>query len=301
MSIVKRRQILQGLGGAIAALTVSPIIARSPWGMRAIAQASPRKLALLIGINQYSPPIAPLRGCVNDVELQARLLRDRYGFLPEDIVMLTDEEATRQGIVEAIEHHLVQQAQPGDVVVVHFSGHAAAVADPTCALADCSMGVLIPTDGRFQPQLLRGNRMPSEVENGITRTDLETLLSPLATEKLTVVLDTDGAGGFAGAKGFAKGVLLAGSTADQLAAEMDIEGFPAGAFTYELTQHLWQQSGDASVAEVMDRVAEATRLQSETSRLLQTPLWIAQPESDVGQQPIYFVAPTGTGDENLVS
>ena len=294
MSFIKRRQIVQGLGGAIAVLTLSRIT-RSPWNIQAIAQAPPRKLALLIGINQYTAPLAPLRGCVNDVEIQARLLCDRYGFLPQDILILTDENATREGIVTAINEHLVQQAQPGDVVVLHFSGHATVMPYPACDSAeDCSMGVLMPTNSSLQTRQSQGNTTNSEIDNGITRADLEALLSPLATEKLTVVLDTDSAVSFARSDSFVKGVLLAGAMANQSAAEINFEGMTVGAFTYSLTQYLWQQSGDISIAEVMDRVAEATRLQSESSRLLQTPTWIAQPEGNLGQQPVYFVVPTAS-------
>ncbi|WP_223210404.1 caspase family protein, partial [Microcystis aeruginosa] len=45
-------------------------------------------------------------------------------------MLLTDKEATRENILQAFEEHLIQWAQPGDVVVFHFSGHGSQVFDP---------------------------------------------------------------------------------------------------------------------------------------------------------------------------
>lgn len=73
-----------------------------PWRDRyyqALAQPSPRKLALLVGINQY--PQQPLIGCLTDVELQRELLIHRFGFTKGDILTLTDQQATRQQIEQA--------------------------------------------------------------------------------------------------------------------------------------------------------------------------------------------------------
>lgn len=39
---------------------------------KVLAQSTPRKLALVVGINQYQSQ--PLDGCINDVELQRHLL-----------------------------------------------------------------------------------------------------------------------------------------------------------------------------------------------------------------------------------
>jgi uncharacterized caspase-like protein len=96
----------------------------------AIAATVSRKLALLVGVNQYQTVRnAPeyfwgnLAGCVTDVELQRDLLINRYGFQPADIVTLTDGQATRANIETAFLEHLVKQAQAGDVVIFHFSGY----------------------------------------------------------------------------------------------------------------------------------------------------------------------------------
>ncbi|NJL53637.1 MAG: hypothetical protein HC930_18390 [Hydrococcus sp. SU_1_0] len=60
-----------------------------------LAQTTSRKLALLVGINEYSQK-GHLHGCINDVELQKELLIHRFGFKAQDICILSDREAYNQ-------------------------------------------------------------------------------------------------------------------------------------------------------------------------------------------------------------
>ncbi len=87
---------------------------------------SPRqnRRALIIGIDRY-PNLArehQLEGCVSDAREVAALLRDRYGFSESQTTLLLDEQATRAGILAAMED-LKRQVRENDAVVVHFSGH----------------------------------------------------------------------------------------------------------------------------------------------------------------------------------
>ena len=97
---MKRRHFLQFAGSALTAIGVSQldIIQQGDKYTKALAQNTGRKLALLVGINQYSGDLTPLGGCVNDVMLQKQLLIHRFGFNPQDIITLTDSQATRKGI-----------------------------------------------------------------------------------------------------------------------------------------------------------------------------------------------------------
>ena len=97
--------------------------------------AAPRKLALLIGINQYkySDPkhgFHNLHGCINDIQRMRTLLIGKFGFKPEEVKMLQDSQATHQGIISAIQTFLINQVKPGDIVVIHFSGHGSQASDP---------------------------------------------------------------------------------------------------------------------------------------------------------------------------
>jgi|GEM_PF-3483201 hypothetical protein len=79
--------------------------------------------ALLVGVNRYAnPDIAPLQGCVPDVQAFAAYLREQLGVPPAQIRLLCDEEATYAQVIAGFETFLMQ-APPGDQAVVYFSCH----------------------------------------------------------------------------------------------------------------------------------------------------------------------------------
>jgi hypothetical protein len=85
--------------------------------------------AFLVGLNRYPDPRNNLKGCVNDVLLMAKTLREQYGFSgSSDIQLLTDERATIAGIRKGLEW-LVRESFAGDSIVFHYSGHGAQVRD----------------------------------------------------------------------------------------------------------------------------------------------------------------------------
>lgn len=85
------------------------------------------KKALLIGIN-YIGSSNQLRGCINDVQNMQRYLIQGAGYNPGDIVMLTDDsrefvkQPTRDNMIRAMQW-LVSNANPGDRLFFHYSGH----------------------------------------------------------------------------------------------------------------------------------------------------------------------------------
>ncbi|GAA4409006.1 hypothetical protein GCM10023187_31630 [Nibrella viscosa] len=81
-----------------------------------------RLFALLIGINQYRR-VRPLRGPVADTHAVADYLRHLPDF-DTDICLLTDEQATKEAVVQAFQNHLTQAGE-SDTVLVYFSGHGA--------------------------------------------------------------------------------------------------------------------------------------------------------------------------------
>lgn len=94
MNHFSRRHFLQFASAALATLGIHPLIFQRQarrYG-QALAESTPRKLALLVGINSYADQ--PLQGCVNDTELQRQLLIHRFGFNPQYIYVLTDGDAT---------------------------------------------------------------------------------------------------------------------------------------------------------------------------------------------------------------
>lgn len=337
---VSRRRFLQAASAALAALGWSQGEQRH-WGDRygqVLAQTTPRKLALLVGINAYPQDglFTPLNGCVNDVELQYQLLVHRFGFHPSDVVKLTDHQATRDGILTAFEEHLLKQAQPEDVVVFHYSGHGSRVADPDRDFPDGLNSTLVPIDS----SLPEGFPQQGGPVDDITGHTLFLLGSAMPTENFTMVLDCCHSGGAkrgnllirsrAGGSGLtmsdkerayqeqwrsrlemtaeefieqrragiAKGAAIAATRRHQYAADAPFEDFYAGAFTFVLTQYLWQQTGDLRLNSTMGNVARTTTQLSFSS---QEPQLETQPHRRFEHRPIYFTAPIAAPAEAVIT
>lgn len=84
------------------------------------------KKAVLIGCN-YPGTKAELKGCINDVQRMYKCLVERYGFSEDDIAVLidTDDSYTQPTghNIRAALSDLVNSAEPGDFLFVHYSGH----------------------------------------------------------------------------------------------------------------------------------------------------------------------------------
>lgn len=108
--------------------------------------AQPTKRALIIGISDY-PNEGRWRKLHTDLDVQ--MVRDaltRQGFPPKLIAELRNEKATKQGIINAIEHQLIAPTKPGDIVYFHFSGHGQQVADYSRDEIDTYDEALVPYD-----------------------------------------------------------------------------------------------------------------------------------------------------------
>ena len=194
---INRRHFLQFTGAAFASIGLSQLdfFAQADRTAQALTKSTGRKLALLIGINNYDDPnIRDLAGCVTDVEMQYQLLRYRYGFVEEDIVKLvTDGKEsllpTRKNILQQFEEHLIKQAKPGDIVVFHYSGHGGLLIDPEPIDSDPKTE-LAKTNGTIIPSDCRMN-----TRNDIMGRTLFMLSKQLETDNFTMVLDSCHSGG----------------------------------------------------------------------------------------------------------
>jgi hypothetical protein len=83
---------------------------------------------LIVGINKY-PTINQLSGAVADAQAMHRFLTEKYRDLSPEIILLTDEQATRINIINAFRTHLAK-AGAGDTVFFHFSGHGSREQSP---------------------------------------------------------------------------------------------------------------------------------------------------------------------------
>ena len=86
-----------------------------------------RERALVIGISNYPPPIPRLPAVANDVREMANLLGSDMGQFPaQNVLRLTDAEATSEKVIVAIETTFAK-VQPNDSVFAYMAGHGAVV------------------------------------------------------------------------------------------------------------------------------------------------------------------------------
>lgn len=106
-----------------------------------------RKLALIIAIGKYPRASGYQKlSSANDVPL-IRAALERQGFDSTGIRTLVDSQATRAGILQALDA-LVADARPGDVVVVHYSGHGHQMTDDNGDELDGLDELWVPFDAR---------------------------------------------------------------------------------------------------------------------------------------------------------
>ena len=246
------------------------------------------KYALLIGIDEYKS-VTDLKGTVNDIKLMRDVLRGKFEVPAQNIKMLANEQATRRNIIEAIQTHLIDQAQAGDVVILHYSGHGSQMLDQADGdEIDGYDETIVPHDAR------------SEGVFDISDDELNGLLNQLTqrTKNVTVILDSCHSGaaaragnavrrieadqrpppdqapyainsrsgeGEAGVRlNGADYVLISGALSSELANETQFNGRRHGAMTWYLAQALLSADDQATYRSVMDSVKTAVNNQFPT-------------------------------------
>jgi len=107
------------------------------------------KLALLVGIDRYKA-VPGLSGCVADVRNMEGLLKGTFEFPEDSIHVLTNEQATHAGIVQAFKDHLIGRAAENAVVVFHYSGHGSQMKDPSDKAPSTQISTIVPHDSRTE-------------------------------------------------------------------------------------------------------------------------------------------------------
>ncbi len=74
-----------------------------------------------IGINEYAH-FPRLHNAVKDVQDVLALLQSQYDLDDEAIILLFDQEATRQKIIQGF-RRLVHEVKPADKLIIYYSGH----------------------------------------------------------------------------------------------------------------------------------------------------------------------------------
>jgi hypothetical protein len=248
-----------------------------------------------VGINHYPPQYPSLKGCVNDALMMAQILMGNFGFVAgDDMRMLTDERATKQAILDRLDW-LVTDAQPGDILVFHYSGHGAQVpARDESGAVDHVDECLCPYDFTWDNPLLDQdmqkviNRIPDDANltnildcchsgrqaralgAGVPSTPRRLLPPPdirfravqdiqidlgWTNQSVTMTEFRDLEVRRVGATMAEKGILVAGCKAEQLSNDAWIDNDYHGALTYALYQAL-QDKGPTKI--YSDWVSTAT-------------------------------------------
>ena len=106
--------------------------------------------ALIIGINKYPylPPQFQLNYAVADARALGSLLQGQFGFEKNNVMVLEDERATKQRIMNALSSFAdPDRVKERDCLLVFFSGHGQTVPLPKAG-GGGDMGFLVPYDAQ---------------------------------------------------------------------------------------------------------------------------------------------------------
>ena len=117
---------------------------------RPVPRGDRRKRAVLVGVS-YRGTRSELKGCANDSRFMRHLLRSRWGFAEEEVLLLNEDQRnpfqipTRDNLFRAIEW-LTTGLTGHDSLVFLFSGHGSQVPDRTGEEWDGLCETVLPLD-----------------------------------------------------------------------------------------------------------------------------------------------------------
>jgi len=154
----------------------------------ALSAGAQRKIGLIIAIGNY-PEGGKWRNLssLNDIAYIRNALIQN-GFAPNNIDTLIDKRATKKGMEDALDD-LARRAEPGDIVVFHFSGHGQQIFDDNGDELDGYDEALIPYDAGayYDPVNYRGEKHFRDDELGKKLNAIRAKIGAKGT--LVVILD----------------------------------------------------------------------------------------------------------------
>lgn len=113
-----------------SSMDISPVTPRDLQEIRMVKSYVPQqnstgrgeKYALLIGVSKFKQKINPIETAVKDIESVKETLIKSGGFKNSNIVLIKDEQATKNNILAAL-RELKAKASPNDSVVFYISTH----------------------------------------------------------------------------------------------------------------------------------------------------------------------------------
>ena len=205
----------------------------------------PMRKALLFGINDYPGSGSDLRGCVNDVYDFKAKLEDEFSEF--DIEIYTDEQVTVANFKRIVQKW-IDLLEPGDILVVHYSGHGTYVIDKDGDEGDGYDEALYLHDGPLVDDDI-GNMLEGIPEGATVVMMLDCCYSGTITRKVTKdgirFLPIDGqpepgkkVKSRVAVRDTMKWITFSGSSSEQTSADAYINGRYNGAFTYFFLKYL---------------------------------------------------------------
>ncbi len=149
--------------------------------------------ALLIGVGTYKhlPYITSkgekldnLKGPANDVQKIKDMLISVYNFREDNILVLKDQEATREAILGQFNQWLVKGTRPGDLVLFYYSGHGTRIPKAASGFYKA----ICPYDTLLNAKKLSEAKL-------IINEELGELLGKLRGREVVVIMDSCHSGG----------------------------------------------------------------------------------------------------------
>lgn len=168
---------LVNVSRALQSLSLATLIVGAAAALFSPSPAQAGDRALLIGISRYQLPEYHLRGPRADLITMGFVAQDTLGFAQSEIRTLRDANATRANIVASIQEWLIDGTEPGDRVLLYFSGHGTQVRDFDFDEADGRDEALAPYDIGYAQ------------ENALIDDQLVALLDQLTGRRVIVIVD----------------------------------------------------------------------------------------------------------------
>ncbi|PIR15355.1 MAG: hypothetical protein COV48_14795, partial [Elusimicrobia bacterium CG11_big_fil_rev_8_21_14_0_20_64_6] len=166
---------------AVAVRAPAPALdAESPEQLPSAAAPRPHAHAIVIGVERYREALPRADFAAGDAKLTAEYFRRVLGVPEENLVLLSDDRATKSDFEKYFERWLPNRVEKGDEVYVYFSGHGAP--NPKTGEA-----YLVPFDAD-----------PTYIEQtGYPIKKMYEVLAKLPAERVLLVMDScfSGAGG----------------------------------------------------------------------------------------------------------
>ena len=136
--------------------------------------------AVVVGISDYENFPSLERGAPDARDMRGMLEGSAWGIPAENIRVLLDEEATKEGISTALTEWLPANVRDDDWVVVYFSGYASRIEDTSGDEEDGIDTGFCPVDALAQ-----------EYDQDILDDELSRWLDQLPTDRVTLIVDSD--------------------------------------------------------------------------------------------------------------